>query len=107
MLSRTTTSTVTIDHPFVVAGYTDEMPPGEYERFIEDEVLQNRSFTADRRTARHLLTEWAVGGSELRPIDHTMLAMTREQDQIDTTNDKNNKNNKNSEAALSPSKDQK
>lgn len=104
MLSRTTTSIVKFVHPFAVAGYADRLPPGKYELFVEEEVLQGHSFTAYRRTATHLLIEWKLGGSELRLVDPGNLAMALAQDQIDTTNDKNNKN---SEAALSPSKDPK
>lgn len=102
MLSRTTTSIVTFVHPFVVAGYTDKLPPGSYELFVEDEVIQSHSFTAYRRTSTHLLIKWKIGGSELRLLDPGKLAMALTQDQIDTTNGENNKNG---EAALSPSKD--
>ena len=36
MLSRTTTSIVTSVHPFVVAGYTDEVPSGGTARGLAD-----------------------------------------------------------------------
>ncbi|WP_227272616.1 hypothetical protein [Roseobacter weihaiensis] len=101
MLSRTTTSFVTFAHPFLVAGYTDELPPGSYELFAEDEVMQSLSFMAYRRTATHLLIRWPTGGAELRRIDHRDLEMALAQDQSCE------KRHKNSEAALSPSKDQK
>lgn len=39
MLSRTTTSVVTCLHPIVVAGYTDELPAGEYEVLASNEVM--------------------------------------------------------------------
>jgi hypothetical protein len=98
MVSRTTTSLVTFVHPFVVAGYTDELPPGSYELFAEDEVMQSLSFMAYRRTATHLLIKWDTGGSELRPIDNRDLEMALAQDQACATK-------QNSVAALSPSKD--
>ena len=103
MLSRTTTSLVTFVHPFVVAGYADELPPGPggYELFAEDEVMQSHSFMAYRRTATHLLIRWATGGAELRPIEHRDLEMTLAQDQVCANKLKN------SGTALSPSKDQK
>ena len=82
MLSRTTTSLVTFEHPFVVAGYTDELPPGNYEIFAEDEVLQSGTFMAYRRTATHLLIRSTTGQSELRPVDHRDLQLALEQDQV-------------------------
>lgn len=75
MLSRTTTSLVTFIHPFVAAGYTDELSPGGYETFAEDKVMQSLDFRAYRRAATHLLIRWVTGGLELRPIDHRDLAM--------------------------------
>lgn len=99
MLSRTTTSFVTFYNPFVVAGYTDELPAGRYEVLAEDEVLHSASFAAYRRSATHLLIEWSVGGKELRPVDHRDLEIALAQDQACT------KKRSNSEAALSPSKD--
>jgi hypothetical protein len=92
---------VTFVHPFGVAGYTDELPPGGYELFAEDEVMQSLSFMAYRRTATHLLIRWATGRSKLRPIDQRDLEMALAQDQVCA------KRHKNSEAALSPSKDKK
>ncbi len=89
---------MTFVHPFVLAGYADELPPGSYELFAEDEVMQSLSFTAYRRTATHLLIKWDTGESELRPIDHRDLEMALAQDRACKTIQK-------SEAALSPSKD--
>ncbi len=101
MSSRTSTSLVTFVHPFALAGYTDELPPGSYEVLAEDEVVRSLSFTACSRTETHLLIKWASGGSELRPIDHRDLEKALVQDQASTDGMKN------SEAALSPSKEQK
>lgn len=99
MTSRTTTSFVTFLHPFLLGGYTDELPPGTYEIVAEDEVLQSLSFAAYRRTATHLLIKGikGIGRSELRPVDQRDLNMALAQDQACS-----NKIN-NSEAALSPS----
>ncbi|SMX25705.1 hypothetical protein [Boseongicola aestuarii] len=99
MLSRTTTPIVAFVHPFLGAGYKEELPPGNYGLSNDDGVLQSHSFTAYRRPATHRLSAWAVDVSGLRPIDHNNCAMALVQDQIDPTN------NKNGEAALSPSKD--
>ena len=100
MSSRTSTSLVTFVHPFALAGYTDELPPGSYEVLAEDDVVQSLSFTAYHRTATHLLIKRANGGSELRPIHHRDLEMALAQDQASADGKKN------SEAALSPSKEQ-
>jgi hypothetical protein len=101
MLSRTTTSEVTFVHPFVVAGYTDELPPGSYKLFAEDDVMQSHSFVAYRRTATHLLIRCVTGEFEMRPIDHRDLETALAQDRVCANKLKN------SETALSPSEDKK
>ncbi|CUH65446.1 hypothetical protein TG4357_01867 [Thalassovita gelatinovora] len=103
MLSRTTTSVVTFLHPFVVAGYADELPAGEYEVLADDEVMQSHSFVAYRRTATFLLINWHAGESDLRAVDHRDLELALAQDQANA----NTNVMKNSAAALSPSEDQK
>lgn len=88
MPSRTTTSFVTFQHPFVVAGYVDELPAGTYEVTAEDEILRSLSFAAYRRTATHLLirrTKESVR-TEMRPIDHRDLALALAQDQACSKN---------------------
>lgn len=57
MSSRTTTSVVTFLHPFVVAGYTGDLPAGD------DVVLR-----AYRRTETFLLINWHAGKLELRAV---------------------------------------
>ena len=103
MLSRTTTSVVAFLHPFVVAGYTDELPAGEYEVLADDEVMQSYSFAAHRRTATFLLINRHAGKSELRAVDHRDLELALAQYQANA----NTSVVKNSAAALSPSEDQK
>lgn len=103
MSSRTTTSFVTFLNPFVVAGYTDELPAGEYEVLADDDVMLSNSFAAYRRTATFLLIGWHVGKSELRAVDHRDLELALTQDQANA----NKHEIKNSAAALSPSEDQK
>ncbi|MDA9823820.1 hypothetical protein N9C56_15255 [Paracoccaceae bacterium] len=41
-----TTSVVTFLQPFVVAGYTDELPAGKYGGLADDDVMQSDSFAA-------------------------------------------------------------
>ena len=103
MSSRTTTSIVTFLHPFVVAGYTDELPAGEYQVLADDEVMLSHSFAAYRRSATFLLINLHAGKSELRAVDHRDLKLALAQDQANT----NINVIKNSAAALSPSEDQK
>tara|TARA_R110002124_G_C8973128_1_gene515519 strand:+ start:10554 stop:10838 length:285 start_codon:yes stop_codon:yes gene_type:complete len=94
---------VTFLHPFVVAGYTDELPAGDYEVLADDEVMQSDSFVAHRRIARFLLINLHAGKSELRAVDHRDLELALAQDQANGTTNAI----KNSAAALSPSEDQK
>jgi hypothetical protein len=103
MSSRSTTSIVTFLHPFVVAGYADELPAGEYEVLADDEVILSHSFAAYRRTATFLLINWHTGKSELRLVDHRDLELALEQDQANAITNAI----KNSAAALSPSEERK
>ncbi|WP_299353592.1 hypothetical protein [uncultured Shimia sp.] len=101
MSSSTTASFVTFIYPFVIGGHKDELPAGNYEVFAEDDVLEGSSFTASRRIATHLLVLGRNGDPELLKVDHRDLETALMQDQLSSINQKN------SEAALSPSKDQK
>ncbi len=85
MSSRTTTSIVTFLHPFVVAGYTGELPAGEYEVLADEDVMQSNGFTAYRRTATYLLINLHAGQSELRAVDHRDLELALAQDQANAT----------------------
>ncbi|MGB3246171.1 MAG: hypothetical protein WBB25_16675 [Sulfitobacter sp.] len=84
MSSRTTTSFVTFNHSFVVAGYTDELPAGRYQILAEDEVLRSASFAAYRRTATYLLVKAQAAPIELRPVDYRDLKLALAQDQAIT-----------------------
>ena len=103
MSSRTTTSVVKFLHPFVVAGYTNELPAGDYEVLADDEVILSHSFAAYRRTATFLLINWHTGKSELRAVNQQDLELALAQDRANA----NTNVIKYSEAALFPSKDQK
>lgn len=83
MLSRTTTSVVTFLHPFVVAGYTDEMPAGEYEVLADEDVMLSNSFETYRHAATFQLINWHAGKSDLRAGDHRDLELALVQDQAD------------------------
>lgn len=71
MISRTTRSIVTFEFPFVIAGYLDELPAGNYEVIGEEDLLEGLSFTAYRRTATYLLINGQQGSGhmEMRPIE--------------------------------------
>ena len=72
MNSRSTRSAVTFAHPFRIAGYEDELPAGDYEVVVDEDLLEGVSFEAYRRTASYLLIGGKVGGrgsAEMRPID--------------------------------------
>ena len=83
---RTTTSTVTFSRPFLLPGYGDRLPAGDYELVVEEELLQGLSFEAYRRTASHLLVRGPAGGgrvTEMRSVDPKDLeaALARDQEQ--------------------------
>jgi hypothetical protein len=88
MNSRTTTSTVTFAHPFVISGYEDELPAGSYEVVVDEDLLEGLSFEAYRRTGSFLLVSGRggqAGQAEMRPIDPRDLeaALARDRAQSD------------------------
>ncbi|MBP1805243.1 hypothetical protein [Rubellimicrobium aerolatum] len=99
MSSRTTRRPVTFVHPFRIAGYEDELPAGEYQVELDEELLQGLSFEAYRRTGTFLLIGREASGrgsAEMRPIDPRDLeaALVRDRAPADKAEP--------SEAALSP-----
>lgn len=68
---RTTRSTVRFTHPFLLPGYEEDLPAGDYEVIVEEEPLQGLSFAAYRRIASYLLIRTPGGSSitEMRPIN--------------------------------------
>ena len=54
MNMRSTRSTLTFSNPFALPGYPGNLPPGDYEVLVEEELLQGLSFEAYRRTATYL-----------------------------------------------------
>lgn len=76
MTERTIRYVVTIGRPFVLPGYSDELPAGAYEALAEEELLEGLSFEAWRRTATYLTVRGAgamAGRMELRPVTVTEL----------------------------------
>jgi hypothetical protein len=102
MNMRSTRSTVTFSNPFTLSGYPGDLPAGDYEVLVEEELLQGLSFEAYRRTATYLTVRGRgshAGRSELRAISDSDLkeALSRDAALSQTNN--------HSEAALSPQED--
>ncbi|WP_424931863.1 hypothetical protein [Amaricoccus macauensis] len=71
---RSTRSTVTFSNPFTLPGYPDDLPAGDYEVLVEEELIQGLSFEAYRRTATYLMVHGkAVGRSEMRVTTDSCL----------------------------------
>ena len=102
MNMRSTRSTVTFSNPFTMPGYSGDLPAGDYEVLVEEELLQGLSFEAYRRTATYMTVSSKGanrGRSELRAITESDLkeALRRDTARTETNNQ--------SEAALSPQED--
>ncbi|MDU8912276.1 hypothetical protein [Aestuariicoccus sp. MJ-SS9] len=102
MNMRSTRSTVTFSNPFTLPGYPGELPAGDYEVLVEEELLQGLSFEAYRRTATYLTVRGKgtrARRSELRATTESDLkeALRRDADTPEANN--------HSEAALSPQED--
>jgi hypothetical protein len=102
MNKRLSSSTVTFSKAFVLSGFPGELPAGDYEVLVEDELLQGLSFEAYRRTSTCLLVHGKgsrVGRTEMRATTESDLKTALSRDQAAT--EKSN----HSEAALSPQED--
>lgn len=76
MNTRSSRLTVTFSHPFVLAGYADELPAGAYEVIVEEELIQGLSLVAYRTAATYLLVHGKgcrAGRTELRLITQNDL----------------------------------
>ena len=49
MTYRTRKSVVTLEHPFLLGGFDEVLPPGEYRVETDEEILRDISFPAYRR----------------------------------------------------------
>ncbi|MFC3085024.1 hypothetical protein [Tabrizicola soli] len=102
MNMRSTRSTVTFSNPFTLPGYPDNLPAGDYEVLVEEELLQGLSFEAYRRTATYLTVRGRgslAGHTELLAISDNDLKGALRRDRGAT--EKNN----HGDAALSPQED--
>ena len=76
MSMRSTRSTVTFLGPFALPGYPLDLPAGDYEVLVEEELLQGLSFEAHRQTAIYLTVPAKgsrSGRSEMRTISESDL----------------------------------
>ncbi|GHF68780.1 hypothetical protein [Seohaeicola zhoushanensis] len=102
MTMRSTRSTVTFSNPFTLPEYPGELPAGDYEVLVEEELIQGLSFEAYRRTATYLTVRGRgrhVGRFELRAISDSDLKQALSRDQGAA------KKNDHSDAALFPQED--
>ena len=102
MTLRSTRSTVTFSNPFTLPGYPDDLPSGDYEVLVEEELLQGLSFEAYRRTATYLTVRGRgshAERTELRAISENDLKEALSRDAATT------ETNNHSEAALFPQED--
>lgn len=83
MISRTTTSTVSFEHPFEIDGYIDALPAGDYEMVVDEELLQNLSFVSYLRTATYLMIKGNKGdkSTQMHRIDPEELELVLSLDQ--------------------------
>ncbi|MCO8146944.1 hypothetical protein NHN26_17305, partial [Rhodovulum tesquicola] len=86
-------------NPFTVPGYSDELPAGDYDLLVEEELLQGLSFEAWRRTATYLTVQGRgshAGRTEMRAMTEHDLTAALSRDRAA------NHENDHSEAAPSP-----
>ncbi|MCU9838449.1 hypothetical protein OEZ49_11785 [Ruegeria sp. WL0004] len=93
---------MTFSNPFTLPGYPGDLPAGDYEILVEEELLQGLSFEAYRRTATYLTERGRgrhAGRTELWATSDGDLEKALSRDAATT------KPNKHSDAALSPQED--
>ncbi|QEE37458.1 hypothetical protein FTO60_16950 (plasmid) [Octadecabacter sp. SW4] len=85
MNTRSTKTSVTFANPFSLPGYVGELPAGEYEVLVEEELLQGLSFEAWRRTSTLLTVRGSgnrAGRTELRAISDSDLKAALNRDAV-------------------------
>jgi len=74
---RASTSRLTFPHPFMLSGYSDELPAGTYDVRTEEERIEGPGFIAYRRSATYLVTPHTrcrAGRDGMRRITEADLA---------------------------------
>lgn len=85
MTTRSSTSFVEFNHPFVVPGSPRQFPPGRYEVLVEEELLEGLSFAAYRETGAYLMIYGKghnSGPTEMRSISSAYLTMALKRDAL-------------------------
>ena len=83
MPERTTETTVTFDHPFMLGSFDAAQPAGTYRLVVDEEEILGLSFPAYRRTATMLHTpavSVVASSRQAWPIDPTELEAAIEAD---------------------------
>ena len=102
MRVRSSSLRVTFLHPFSLAGIRSELPAGDYEVLVQEELLRGQGFETYQRIATHMTVPGCgdrVGWMELHTISESDLNKALRRDA--STSEANN----HSEAALSPLED--
>lgn len=102
MNTRSSRSTVTFSNAFALSGYPGELPAGDYEIVVEEELLEGLSFEAWRQTAAYLTVRGIgvnAGRIEMRAISDNDLKEALVWDAA------THRNNNDSEAVLPPQED--
>ena len=76
MNMRSSRSTVSFSAPFTLSVNQGELPAGDYEVLVEEEILEGLSFEVYRQTATYLLVQGKgghAGRTELRPTTQNVL----------------------------------
>jgi hypothetical protein len=82
MTSRTSSKTVTFSHPFMLSGIDGIQPAGTYTVETEEELIQELSFPAYRRTATLIFLPQPDRGvlAQIATIDPLELEVALERD---------------------------
>ena len=99
---RSSSFKVTFLHQFSLSGIKHELPAGDYEVLIQEELLSGQGFETYRRKATYMTvpgTDDRAGWMELHAVNESDLKEALSRDRGAT--EKNN----HSEAALSPQED--
>ena len=103
MSVRSSSLTVTFLHPFSLAGFPDELPAGDYEVLIQEDLIGGHGFETYQRTATHMTVPGRgdrAGWMELQTISERDLNEALSRDRAATGEKKDQ-----SDAALSPQED--
>jgi hypothetical protein len=81
-MTRTRRRKLTFSRPFTLRGIGRALPAGEYELVTDEELIEELSFPAYRRTASWIMApaEGAIGTTEMIPIDPVDFAAALEHD---------------------------